>query len=253
MVSGSRPLSSMLNKVPAITLAFWVVKILSTTVGETLADFLNTRLGLGLVWTSALFVLLFLAVLYFQLRATRYEPPLYWSVVVIVSVVGTLITDTLVNVFTIPVEWTTIVFAVLLVALLSVWWYRERTLSMKSINTRRRELFYWAAIVLTFALGTSAGDQLAEAAKLGYALSALVFGGAIALVAVAHFAFRLDGVVAFWIAYVLTRPLGASLGDLLAQPRDEGGLGFGTTVTSVVFLAIIVVLVLRERRPPARV
>lgn len=242
----------MLNKVPQIVLAFWIIKIFSTTVGETLADFLATRLGLGLLVTSYLMTVLFLIALAVQMTRKRYIPAIYWTVVVLVSVVGTLITDTLVNKLGVPLEVTTIVFALALIVILGVWWARERTLSMKSIVTTPREAFYWAAILATFALGTAGGDQLAEAAHLGYAVSALVFGGLIALTAIAHFFLKLDGVIAFWIAYVLTRPLGASLGDLLAQPKDEGGLALGTTITSIVFLAVIVVLVYRESRNHAR-
>jgi uncharacterized membrane-anchored protein len=242
----------MLNKVPQITLAFWIIKIFSTTVGETLADFLATKLGLGLVATSYIMSLLFLVALAVQMTRRRYVPAIYWTVVVLVSVVGTLITDTLVDKLGVPLETTTIVFAIALVAILGVWYWRERTLSMKSIVTTPREAFYWAAILATFALGTAAGDQLSEAAHLGYGVSALLFGGLIALTAIAHFSLKLDGVIAFWIAYVLTRPLGASLGDLLAQAKTDGGLGLGTTVTSIVFLAVIVVLVYRESRNQPR-
>jgi uncharacterized membrane-anchored protein len=137
----------------------------------------------------------------------------------------------------------TAAFAIILGAIFLVWWQKERTLSMHSINTRPRELFYWAAILFTFALGTSGGDLVSEHFNLGYPLAAAIFAGAIALTALAYYAFKINGVLAFWVAYILTRPLGASIGDLLSQARSDGGLGVGTTLTSGVFLTVIVALV----------
>ena len=233
----------MLNKVPQITLIFWVIKILATTVGETAADFLKTRMGLGMGGTSLAMSALFLIVLAVQLTRRQYIPAVYWTAVVLVSVVGTLISDNLVDNLGIPLWVTTIVFACALAVVFIAWWSSERTLSVHSIRTTKRESFYWAAILFTFALGTSAGDFLAEASGLGYGLSALTFAGLIALTAVAYYAFKINGVLAFWIAYILTRPLGASLGDLLSQPHENGGLGMGTTTTSALFLTVIVALV----------
>ena len=197
--------SAMLNKVPAVTIAFWTIKVLATTVGETAADFLNTRLGLGLNGTSLVVGALFLVALAVQLTRRRYVPAIYWTVVVLVSVVGTLVSDNLVDNLGVPLETTSIVFALALAVVFIAWWLRERTLSVHTITTTRRELFYWAAILFTFALGTSAGDLLGEALHLGYGLSALVFAGMIALAALAYFKLHVDGVLAFWIAYVLTR------------------------------------------------
>lgn len=238
----------MLNKVPAVTAVFWIIKVLATTVGETVADFLNTKLGFGLNGTSLVMGALFLIVLLVQLTRRRYVPSIYWLAVVLVSVVGTLITDNLTDNLHISLETTALVFSVGLAAVFATWWLRERTLSVHDIETTPRERFYWAAILLTFALGTASGDLLAEKSHLGYALSALVFAGVIALTAAAYFVLKIDGVLAFWIAYVLTRPLGASMGDLLSQAKAEGGLGLGTTVTSAVFLVVILVLVIREQR-----
>lgn len=244
--------TALLNKVPAVTVAFWTIKVLATTVGETVADFLNTKLGFGLNGTSLVMGALFLIALVLQLTRRRYVPAIYWTVVVLVSVVGTLITDNLVDNFGVPLRTTAIVFALALAVVFIAWWLRERNLSVHAITTTRRESFYWAAILFTFALGTAAGDLLAEASHLGYATSALVFAGMIGLTALAYFVFKIDGVLAFWIAYVLTRPLGASLGDLLSQAKSDGGLGLGATVTSAVFLAVILVLVIREQRAEDR-
>ncbi|NRD25003.1 hypothetical protein [Frigoribacterium sp. VKM Ac-2836] len=231
--------ASLLNKVPEVTLAFWVVKVLCTTVGETFADFLNDGLGLGLTVTSVVMTALLVVALVLQFRTRRYVPWVYWLTVVLISVVGTLLTDTLTDSLAVSLWTSTIVFAVALAVVFGVWYSVERTLSVHDITTRRREGFYWATILVTFALGTAVGDLLGEQLALGYLSSALVFAGAIALVALAHRVLGLGAVVAFWAAYVLTRPLGASLGDLLSQARTDGGLGLGPTATSLVFLVAI--------------
>ena len=232
-----------LNKVPAVTLFFWIIKILCTTVGETAADYLNARLNLGLTGTSLVMGVLLAIALVFQFRARKYVPGLYWVAVVLLSVVGTLITDNLTDIFKVPLAVSTALFAVALAATFWAWFANERTLSIHSIHTTRREGFYWLAVLFTFALGTAAGDLVAEVSGLGYLRSLLAFAGLIAVVAVAHFRFRLNGILAFWAAYVLTRPLGASMGDYLSQPRKDGGLGLGTVGTSAIFLVAILALV----------
>ncbi|WP_405792254.1 hypothetical protein [Streptomyces sp. NBC_01506] len=234
----------MWNKVPEVTLYFWVIKILCTTVGETAADLLNANLGLGLTNTSYVMGALLAVALVFQFRARAYVPGLYWLAVVLISVVGTLISDNLTDNVGVPLETTTAVFAVALALTFAGWYLSERTLSIHTIRTGRREAFYWLAILFTFALGTAAGDLVAERLSLGYWLSALVFAVLIAAVAVAHRTLDLNAVWSFWIAYILTRPLGASLGDYLSQPRADGGLNLGAVGTSVLFLAVILGLVL---------
>lgn len=234
----------LLNKVPEVTLYFWIVKILATTVGETAADLLNAKLSLGLTNTSLAMGALLAAALAAQFRARRYVPSIYWVTVVLVSVVGTLITDNLTDHFGFPLPLSTALFSAALAAAFGAWYASEKTLSIHTIFTARRELFYWAAILFTFALGTAAGDLTAEVLNLGYLNSALIFGAAIAAVALACRAFRLNAILAFWIAYILTRPFGASFGDLLSQPGSTGGLGLGAAATSGAFLGLIVVLVL---------
>jgi uncharacterized membrane-anchored protein len=234
----------MLNKVPEVTLYFWIVKVLCTTVGETAADFLNERLHLGLTGTTLVMGVLLIVTLFFQFRSRRYVPAIYWLVVVLLSVFGTLITDNLTDNMNVPLTTTTIVFGIALAATFAAWYRIEKTLSIHSIYTTRREAFYWLAILFTFALGTAAGDLAAEKLKLGYLLSAVIFGAMIAVVTVAHLRFGLNAILAFWIAYVLTRPLGASLGDYLSQPRQDGGLGLGTVVTSIIFLLAILATVI---------
>lgn len=245
-------LRPLLNKVPEVTLSFWLIKMMSTTVGETAADFLNADLGLGLTGTSVVTGALLAIVLAFQLRARRYVPVRYWTTVVLVSVFGTLITDNLSDNLGVPLAVSTGAFTLALLGVFAVWHARERTLSIHHIDTRSREIWYWLAILATFALGTAAGDWFAEGLRLGYAHSALTFGGAIAAIAFARYALRADAVVCFWLAYVLTRPLGASLGDLLSQQPASGGLGMGATRTSLLFAAAIVTLVLALSRTAAR-
>lgn len=226
----------MLRKVPEVTIWFWVVKVLCTTVGETAADFLGVNLHLGLTATTFIMSAFLLIALFFQFKSRRYVPGLYWLAVVLISVVGTLITDNLTDHFGIALTTSTIVFAVALALTFAAWYWSEQTLSIHSIYTTKREAFYWLAILFTFALGTAAGDLIAEKLGLGYLVSAGLVASAIGLVALAYFYLKLNGVLAFWIAYILTRPLGASFGDLLSQPRSAGGLGLGTTVTSALFL-----------------
>lgn len=243
----------MLNKVPEVTIFFWIIKIMATTVGETAADFLNVNLNLGLTKTSMVMGSLLLVALFLQIRAKRYIPWIYWLAVVLLSVFGTLITDNLVDNFGVTLQTTTMVFSGFLLATFMAWYLSEKTLSIHSIYTTRRELFYWCAILFTFALGTASGDLVAEGMRLGYGWSALVFGAVIGAVAWAHYVLKLNAVLAFWIAYILTRPFGASMGDLLSQPVANGGLGLGTVVTSMIFLTtilgLIVYMTMEQRKP----
>lgn len=234
----------MLNKVPEITLWFWIIKILCTTVGETASDSLDTHLGLGLTKLTIISAAVLAAVLVVQLRARRYIPFVYWLSVVLISVVGTQITDNLTDNAGVSLIVSTIVFAAALAAVFALWFAVERTLSIHSIVTTRREAFYWLAILFTFALGTAAGDLVAERVNIGYGWSVVLFAGAIAIVALSHWGLKADAVATFWIAYVLTRPLGASIGDGLSQARADGGLGFGTLGTSLLFLGVILATVI---------
>lgn len=235
--------ATMLNKVPAVTLYFWIIKVMGTTVGETAADYLNDTLGLGLNNTSIVVGVALAGALVFQFRTRRYIPGVYWLVVVLISIAGTLMTDNLVDGHGVSLNVTTAGFATLLALTFVAWFSVERSLSIHTIVTARREAFYWLTILFTFALGTSAGDLISEKLDAGYWKSGLLFAGLIALVALAHFVLGLGEVLSFWLAYILTRPLGASLGDYLLQKPIDGGLGLGTGVTTFGFLAIIVGLV----------
>jgi uncharacterized membrane-anchored protein len=246
-------MNKLLNRVPEVVGSFWIIKVLATTVGETGADYLSTDLKFGLSVTSYIMSGILLLVLFNQFRLKRYVPVSYWLVVVLMSVTGTLITDRLVDELGISLVTINIIFGVVLAAIFGFWYANEKTLAMHSINTPKRELFYWGAILFTFALGTATGDLLAESLKLGYARSVLVFGAAIAVIAIGYYYLKVNAILAFWLAYILTRPLGASIGDLLSQPATNGGYGLGTVGTSIIFLCIITSLIiylsLKQKKP----
>ncbi len=246
-------LSYISNKVPEITIFFWVIKIMATTVGETGADFLNMHLGIWLSDTSWIMAWLLLITLIFQFRTQKYTPVTYWTVVLFISVAGTLLTDTLTDTLGVNLEVSTLVFSVLLALVFSFWYRQEKTLSIHSINTPKRELYYWIAILFTFALGTASWDLLAEGFDLGYSTSALIFAWAIWVVSLLYYYKKLDWVVAFWLAYILTRPFGASCGDYLSQWRENGGLGLWTINTSILFtvtiIALVIYLSVKENHP----
>lgn len=231
-----------LNKVPEVTLSFWIIKIMSTTVGETFADFLAVDVGWGLGITSVVMAALLACALLLQMRKRSCEPWIYWLSVVLVSILGTQITDILTDVLDVSLYTSTAVFSLLLLATFAIWYALEHTLSIRRIVTRRRELFYWATVLCTFALGTAGGDLATEALGLGFGVGVLIFG---ALIALCLIAWRrgVNTVLVFWVAYILTRPLGASLGDLLTQSREYGGLAMGASWTSAIFLCVIFILV----------
>lgn len=231
------------NRVPRVTVDFWLIKLMAVTVGETAADFLALNMGIGLQTTTLIMMAVLVVALGLQFSRKRYVPWTYWLAVVLVSVVGTLITDNLIDTFGVPLLTTTIGCSILLALTFAAWFASEKTLSIHTIVTTRREIFYWLAILFTFALGTAVGDYIAETLGLGYLATGLVFLAVIAAIAVAHLVFKADAILTFWLAYILTRPLGASFGDLLSQPMEYGGLGLGTIVTSAIFLAVIAALV----------
>ena len=232
----------MLNKVPEVTVFFWVIKILCTTVGESFADYINETLGFGLTNTTIVFTAALVATLVVQFRLRRYVPGVYWLAVVLVSVVGTLLTDNLTDARGVPLAISSVVFAVLLAGVFAAWYARERTLSIHSINTTPREAWYWLVVLVTFALGTALGDWTLELTGWSPGAAILLPAGLIALVALG-WRMGVGPVLSFWMAYILTRPLGANIGDFLALDKSEGGLALGTLVTSVLFLGAILATV----------
>jgi uncharacterized membrane-anchored protein len=231
------------NRVPRVTLDFWLIKLMAVTMGETAADYLAVNLGLGLTATSLLMAGVLIVALIAQFAQRRYVPWSYWLAVVLISIVGTLVTDNLVDNFGVSLVATTIFFTLALALTFWVWYRAEGTLSIHAVFTFRREAFYWLAILFTFALGTAAGDLVAEQFGLGYLATGILFGMIIASLAIGYYVLGLDAILGFWLAYIFTRPLGASFGDLLSQPGEYGGLGFGTIITSALFLVAIAAIV----------
>ena len=232
----------MLSKVPEVTAYFWIIKVLCTTVGESFADYVNETLGFGLTNTTLLFSAALVVVLVAQFRLRRYVPGVYWLAVVLISVVGTLLTDNLTDTRGVPVWISSTVFSLLLAGVFAAWWARERTLSIHSITTTPREAWYWLVVLVTFALGTALGDWTLELTGWSPGVSVLLPAGLILAVFLAWRA-GLGATLSFWLAYVLTRPLGANIGDFLASPHQDGGLGLGTLWTSVLFLGTILATV----------
>ena len=235
--------NELINKVPQVTLFFWLIKVLCTTVGETFADFLNVNLNFGLTTTSVVMGALLVISLFFQFGAKKYIPVIYWVTVVFISVFGTLVTDNFTDKMGVPLEASTILFSILLLLTFVLWYATEKTLSIHSIYTKRREAFYWLTILFTFALGTASGDLIAEGLGLGYFVTGIIVAAVIICVIIAK-QLKLNSVLSFWIIYIMTRPLGASIGDLLSQPTKYGGLGLGATATSIIFLSGILGIIL---------
>ncbi|MYU05667.1 hypothetical protein GTY81_17635 [Streptomyces sp. SID8366] len=242
------PGRQLLNKVPEVTIWFWVIKILCTTVGESFADWINMKLGVGLVNTAWIFTAVFVVVLGVQLRLKRYVPFPYWLTVVVVSVTGTLYTDILTDQLNVPLWISSAAFSVLLAIVFGTWWLRERTLSIHSVTTPARESFYWLTVLVTFALGTATGDWTLELTGWSPGVSVLLPLGLIAAITLL-WRFGANPVLSFWLAYILTRPLGANIGDWLASPKvaqspgDPTGLALGTFTTSLIFLGLILATV----------
>lgn len=232
------------NRVPAITADFWLIKLMAVTMGETAADYLAVNLGFGLTATSLIMTAVLIGALVLQFAQKRYVPWAYWLAVVLISIVGTLVTDNLVDTFGVSLITTTVAFTIALAATFACWFASEKTLSIHAIFTTRREAFYWLAILFTFALGTAAGDLVAESFGLGYLATGILFGMIIASLGFGYVFLGLDPILGFWLAYIFTRPLGASFGDLLSQPTQYGGLGLGTIITSALFLATIIAIVI---------
>ena len=231
------------NRVPKVTLDFWLIKLMAVTMGETAADYLAVNLGFGLTKTSVIMAGVLVVALVLQFAQKKYVPWAYWLAVVLISIVGTLVTDNLVDNFGVALTTTTILFSIALIVTFAAWYLSEKTLSIHSIFTSRREAYYWLAILFTFALGTASGDLVAEYFGLGYFSTGILFAMIIASLSVGYFFLGLDAILGFWLAYIFTRPLGASFGDFLAQPGEYGGLGLGTIITSALFLTAIAAIV----------
>jgi uncharacterized membrane-anchored protein len=229
-----------LTKVPEIIVIFWVLKLLTTGMGESMSDFLGQQ-SVPLAAVIGIFGLWF--ALWLQLRQREYRAPIYWFAVMMVAIFGTMAADGVHDGASIPYAVTTPVFAFVVAAIFFLWYRSEGTLSIHSITTRRREGFYWAAVLATFALGTAAGDLTAIQLKIGFFDSVLLFAAIIAIPAIGWWRFNLNPILAFWFAYVVTRPLGASFADWFSKPTAQSGLGLGDGTVSAIALVVFIALV----------
>jgi uncharacterized membrane-anchored protein len=232
-----------LNKLPEITLAFWVMKICATTLGETAGDLLSMTLNVGYAMSSLILISAFLVTLGLQLFSKSHNPVLYWIVILATSTAGTTMSDFMDRTLGLGYATGSLILISMLIAIFAIWHLSEKSLSVNSIHTTKGELFYWTAILISNTLGTALGDYLADDSGLGFAGGALLIGSAIAVVVLAKFYTRISTVLLFWVAFVLTRPFGATLGDFLTKTHEKGGLDFGTVGSSLVLAAVLVVLV----------
>jgi len=231
------------NKVATVTLAFWIMKICATTVGETGGDLLSMTLKIGYAASSVVLLTFFIATLVLQLRAKRFHPFLYWAVILATSTAGTTISDFMDRSLGLGYATGATIIGVTLVAVLATWRLTMGSIAVDHIRDPKIETFYWIAILVSNTLGTALGDFLADSSGLGYGLSNLLIAGGIGLTVLAYFFTRVSRTVLFWIAFVLTRPFGATMGDLLTKTPDKGGLGFGTIGSTAVLLAILIALI----------
>ena len=233
-----------MNKVAQVTVSFWIMKVCATTLGETAGDLLSMTMNVGYALSSILLLSLFFGTLALQLLANRFQPLLYWSVILTTSTAGTTMSDYMDRTLGLGYAKGSLILVTCLLGVLVVWRFSEKTLSVSNIQTTRAELFYWAAILFSNTLGTALGDFLADDSGLGFFGGATLIGGLLLLVALASYVTRLSRVMLFWIAFVLTRPFGATFGDLLTKPLELGGLGFGTVGASLILAMLLVAVVM---------
>ncbi|MFP5042142.1 hypothetical protein [Parasediminibacterium sp. JCM 36343] len=244
----------LLNRVSRLGLLFWIVKIFSTTVGETAADFVSENLNLGLIITTILMGVITILVTIWNFKQKNYFPPSYWSLIVMMSIEGTLITDILVDKFSVSLLTLDIVFGIAMALVFYFWYKKEQSLSIHSVNNDTRERFYWIIVLTTFALGTGVGDTVSEYLKVGYLNSLIIFGSVFILAGVLYYFKIINDVVAFWIAFIVTRPIGASLGDFFIQDLKDGGLGISVAIINIIFFIVIIAtvtyLTTKSSKPP---
>lgn len=233
----------LINRVARLGILFWIIKIFSTTVGETAADYISDDLNLGLANTAILMGVITVIVAFWNFKQKKYFAPSYWSLIVMMSIEGTLITDILVDVAGVSLLALDVIFAVAMVLVFFLWYRKERTLSIHAINNDTRERFYWIIVLTTFALGTGVGDTVSEYLNVGYLYSLIIFGSVFILAGILYYAKIINEVLAFWIAFIVTRPIGASLGDLFIQDPKDGGLGISTASINIIFFIVIILSV----------
>ena len=234
------------NKIPELTLLFWIMKITATTLGETGGDLLSMTLNVGYAVSSIIFISFFFGTLFGQLFAKKYIPVLYWAVIVSTSTAGTTMSDYMDRTLDLGYTTGSIILVTILISVLSIWRYGEKSLSVTKIQTLKGEVFYWTAILFSNTLGTALGDFLADSSGLGFAGSNILISSVLVLIVLAHYFTKISRVVLFWIAFVLTRPFGATFGDVLTKSPEAGGLGYGTKGSSLILFSILVVLIVYE-------
>ncbi len=237
-----------MNKIPQITLAFWIMKICATTLGETAGDLVSMTLHVGYAVSSILLISLFLIALTGQLLSKEFKPVLYWTVILATSTAGTTMSDFMDRTLGLGYATGSAILISLLVSILVIWRLVEGSLSVDKITSRRGEVFYWTAILFSNTLGTALGDYLADDSGLGFLGGALVISSLLVVVILCHYLTKLSPVLLFWIAFILTRPFGATFGDLLTKPLEKGGLGFGTIGSSIILFVILVGLIAYSMR-----
>ena len=234
------------NKIPQLTFLFWIMKITATTFGETGGDFLAQTLNIGYATSTLIFFAFFIVMVTFQIRAKHYIPPVYWAVIVATSTAGTTMSDYMDRTLGLGYAVGSIILVSLLIVILIIWRLTEKSLSVTNIRSRRGEAFYWSAILVSNTLGTALGDFLADDSGLGFGGSALLISGVLVIVILAYYFSKISRIILFWIAFVLTRPFGATLGDLLTKSRDKGGLDYGTKGSSLILLGLLIILIVYE-------
>ena len=232
-----------MRKIPEVTFVFWVMKICATTLGETAGDLLSMTMNVGYAMSSLVLLGMFLITLVMQLGARRYHPLLYWAVILSTSTAGTTMSDFMDRTLELGYAMGSLLLITILGVIFAVWRASEKSLSVDHVTTRRAELFYWAAILFSNTLGTALGDFLADDSGLGFAGGAALIGGLLVVVILASLLTRISRVLVFWVAFVLTRPFGATMGDVLTKSPDKGGLDFGTTGSSAILATVLLCLV----------
>jgi uncharacterized membrane-anchored protein len=238
-----------MNKVAQVTIYFWIIKICATTLGETAGDLLSMTMNIGYALSSMILIGLFLGLLVMQLLSSKFHPTLYWSVILATSTAGTTMSDYMDRTLGLGYTQGSLILVVCLLIALGVWRISEKTLSVSNIQTTKAELFYWITILISNTLGTALGDFLADDSGLGFLGGAAIIGILIIFVALASYFTQMNRIMLFWIAFVLTRPFGATFGDLLTKPLEKGGLGFGTIGSSMILAILLVGFVIYTSRP----
>lgn len=238
--------NNIINRVPHIILLYWIIKIAATTLGETGADMFSMTFNFGYGYTIVIFMTLFFLSLGVKLAIKRYESIAYWFLFTMTAIVGTAISDYIDRTLKLGYAGGSGILVLLLILVLAVWHKTEKSINVESITTARAEIYYWLAFLVANTLGTAAGDFLSDDLQMGFLVSALIIAAVLVVIALCHFYTKISGTILFWLAFVLTRPFGATFGDLLTKPHDKGGLNLGTIGSSIFFAAILIYALVRE-------